>query len=98
MALARSAGSTGFNCSTLFFGVGSIVFFRLFLKSGYIPKVQSVFGIFASILVVLTGLAGLIVPEHADIIQFGWVPMFTSEIVTGLWLLSRGIRLRGHKA
>lgn len=95
MVLARSAGSTGFNFSTLFFGVGSIVFFHLFLKAGYLPKVQSVFGIFASVLVVLTSLSGLVLPEHGDIIQFGWVPMFISEIVTGFWLLFRGIRVHG---
>ena len=98
MTLARSAGSTGFNFSTLFFGVGSIVFFHLFLKAGYLPKVQSVFGIFASILVVLTSFSGLVFPEHGDIIQFGWVPMFISEIVTGLWLLFRGIRIHRHEA
>lgn len=98
MTLARSAGSTGFNFSTLFFGIGSIVFFHLFLKAGYLPKVQSVFGIFASILVVLTSLSGLVFPEHGDIIQFGWVPMFISEIVTGLWLLFRGIRIHRHEA
>lgn len=94
MMLARSAGSTGFNISTLFFGVGSIVFFNLFLKARYIPKVQSVFGIFASILVVFTSLAGLLLPEHAGMIQLGWLPMFISEIVTGLWLLLRGIRVQ----
>ena len=98
MTLARSAGSTGFNFSTLFFGIGSIVFFHLFLKAGYLPKVQSVFGIFASILVVLTSLSGLLLPEHGDIIQFGWVPMFISEIVTGLWLLLRGVKVRQPEA
>lgn len=97
MTLARSVGSAGFNFSTLFFGVGSIVFFHLFLRAGYLPRVQSVFGIFASILVVLTSLSGLIWPEHAGIIQFGWIPMFISEIVTGLWLLFRGIRVHGHE-
>lgn len=98
MTLARSAGSTGFNFSTLFFGIGSIVFFHLFLKAGYLPKVQSVFGIFASILVVLTSLSGLLLPEHGDIIQFGWIPMFISEIVTGLWLLFRGVKVRQPEA
>lgn len=94
MTLVRTAQATGFNFSTLFFGVGSILFFYLFMKARYIPKVQSVFGMFASIVVVLTSLAGLVLPEHGDIIQFGWAPMFISEIVTGLWLLFRGVRVR----
>lgn len=93
MTMTRNSHLVGFNTATLFFSCGSILFFSLFLKSGYLPKVQAGFGIFASILVVLTSLAGLVFPEYGNIVQLGFVPMFISEIVTGLWLLSRGVKV-----
>lgn len=94
MTLARHNHFIGFNISTLFFSFGSILFFKLFLQSGYLPKVQAVLGIFASIMVVLTSVAGLVFPEHGDVVQLGFAPMFISEIVTGLWLLVRGVAVR----
>jgi hypothetical protein len=94
MKLAGSSHFAGFNISTLFFSFGSILFFTLFLKSNYLPKVQALFGIFASVLVVCTSLGNLLFPEYADTIQLGFIPMFISEIVTGLWLLFRSVRVR----
>ena len=92
-AVARNAHFVGFNIATLFFSFGSILFFSLFFRSRYLPKIQSAFGIFASIMVALTSIGSLVVPEYADIVQFGFAPIFISEIVTGLWLLCRGIKL-----
>lgn len=93
MKLANSSHFAGFNMSTLFFSIGSILFFSIFLKSNYLPKVQALFGIFASILVALTSLGNLLLPEYANTIQLGFIPMFISEIVTGLWLMFRGIKV-----
>jgi hypothetical protein len=44
--------------------------------------------------VVCTSLGNLLCPEYADTIQLGFIPMFISEIVTGLWLLFRSVRVR----
>ncbi|MBJ7313205.1 DUF4386 domain-containing protein [Rugamonas sp. CCM 8940] len=93
LTLARHSHFVGFNSSTLFFGCGSILFFSLFLKSAYLPKVQAVIGIAASVLVVLVSLTNFILPEHAALTQFGFAPMFVSEIVSGLYLLVRGIKV-----
>jgi hypothetical protein len=91
--LARHSHFVLFNTSTLFFSCGSILFFSLFLKSAYLPKAQAVFGIAASVLVVLVSLTNFVLPEHAALTQFGFAPMFVSEIVTGLWLLLRGVKV-----
>ena len=91
--LARSANFACFNITTLFFCVGSTLFFYLFLQTRYIPRVLSAFGMFASCVVLLTSLGNLIFPAHADVIQFGWVPIFLSEIVTGFWLMVRGVKV-----
>lgn len=93
MTLARHSHFVLFNTSTLFFSCGSILFFSLFLKSAYLPKAQAVFGIAASVLVVLVSLSNFVLPEHAALTQLGFAPMFVSEIVSGLWLLVRGVKV-----
>ena len=92
IGLARSAGFASFNITTTFFAVGSTLFFYLFLKSRSIPRVLSAFGIFASIVVLFISLANLVLPAYADVIQFGWAPIFIAEITTGLWLWARGVK------
>jgi hypothetical protein len=91
IGLAHSAGFASFNITTTFFSVGSTLFFYLFLKSRSIPRVLSTFGIFASIVVLFTSLGDLVLPAYADVIQFGWAPIFIAEITTGLWLWVRGV-------
>ena len=92
IGLVRSAGSVSFNISTTFFSVGSTLFYFLFFRSRCIPRVLSAFGMFASVVVFFTGLANLVFPEYAKLIQFGWGPIFIAEITTGIWLLVRGVR------
>ena len=92
IGLARSAGFASFNITTTFFAVGSTLFFYLFLRSRSIPRVLSTFGIFASVVVLFISLGDLVLPAYADVIQFGWAPIFIAEITTGLWLLVRGVK------
>lgn len=88
--------SAATNISAIFFGVGSILFFYLFLKSPYIPKVLSAFGLFASVLVPIICFASLISPKHVRIWQFGWLPMAVAEISVGFWLLFKGVNVRSQ--
>jgi hypothetical protein len=91
--LAKSADFASFNIATLFFSFGSILFFYLFLQTRYIPRVLSAFGVFASFVTLLISLGNLIFPAYASVIQFGWAPIFISEITTGIWLWARGVRI-----
>jgi hypothetical protein len=91
--LAKSADFASFNIATLFFSFGSILFFYLFLRTRYIPRVLSAFGVFASAVTLLTSLGDLIFPAHADCIQYGWLPIFVAEIATGIWLWVRGVSI-----
>lgn len=93
VGLAKSVDFVSFNTATLFFSFGSILFFHLFAKTRYIPRVLSVFGVFASVVTLLTSLGNLVFPASADLLQFGWAPIFLAEITTGLWLLVRGVRV-----
>jgi hypothetical protein len=86
------AHTIGFNISSILFSIGSFIFFYLFFKSRYIPKLMSVFGLFASIMITIVGFGILIFPNHSDIILPGWIPMLIAEITIGTRLLFKGLR------
>jgi len=90
--LSSDAGSAGFNIAAIFFSMGSILFFCLFLKSNYIPKVLSALGLFGSVLVPIVCFGSLIVPKYAGKLQFGWLPVAVAEVLVGLWLLFKGVK------
>ena len=85
--LIGQAGSAVVNVSATFFSIGSILFFYLFLKSRYIPRILSAFGVFASVMVTLVCFGSLIFPEHAATLQYGWAPMAIAEVATAFWLM-----------
>jgi hypothetical protein len=87
VSLTRVANSASVNISAIFFSIGSILFFYLFFRSTYIPKVLSAFGVLASIIVTIICFGSLIFPEHSAKLQYGWAPMAIAEVVTGLWLM-----------
>lgn len=91
--LANSADFASFNITTLFFSFGSTLFFWLFLQTRYIPRVLSVLGTFASVVTLLTSLGDLVFPAYSNVIQFGWIPIFVSEIATGIWLLAYAVKV-----
>lgn len=94
----RSAAATaGFNIAALFFSVGSILFFYLFLKSTYIPRILSWWGLLGSVLVPVVCLGTLIAPQRGNLLQLGWLPIGVAEAVVGLWLLIKGIGTAGAK-
>lgn len=95
LAKILSAGyRAGFYTLTIFFSVGSTLFFLLLLESGFIPRLLAIFGFIASILAAILGFMHLVFPTIAAVPGFGgWMPIFIAEIATGLWLLVSGIDL-----
>jgi len=92
----RSAASiVGFNVAAIFFSMGSILFFYLFLRSTYLPRVLSAVGLFGSMLVPIVCFGILIVPQAAKWLVFGWIPIGVAEIAAGLWLLVKGVATSG---
>lgn len=85
--LTRDAGFAAYNISAIFFSIGSILFFYLFFRSRYIPRILSAFGVFASVIVTIMCFGSLIFPEHAATLQYGWAPMAIAEVTTGFWLM-----------
>jgi Domain of unknown function (DUF4386) len=92
VGLTRQAGFATYNISATCFSIGSLIFFYLFYKSGYIPRILSAFGVFASVVVTVICLGSLIFPEYSGKLQYGWAPMAVAEVVLGLWLLIKGVK------
>jgi Domain of unknown function (DUF4386) len=94
-SLARvvdSAAGSGFNISMTFLAVGSTIFFYLFYKSRYIPRLLAGWGVFSSVLMLIVSLAMILFPDDIRTLQYGWGPMGITEIGTALWLTIVGIR------
>lgn len=94
LTIAHTIDAASFSITTLMFSFGSTIFFYLFFKSAYIPKVLAAFGVFASVVIAGLSLSDLVLPEYAGFIQAGWLPIFAAEIITGFWLLFRGVRVQ----
>jgi len=94
LSALASLFSSDWNIGAIFFGIGSILFFYLFLESAYIPKALSALGFYASVLVPIVSLGCLLSPQHAKMLQFGWLPIALAEISVGLWLLIKGINVQ----
>jgi len=87
VGLTDDAASVAFNIQAIFFSIGSMLFFYLFFKSRYIPRILSAFGVFASVIVTIICFGSLIFPEYAATLQYGWVPLAIAELITGFWLM-----------
>jgi len=71
--------------------VGSIIVFYLFLKSRFIPKALSIWGIASYSLVLIGSLISLIFSGDAYMILGSQTIIF--ELVIGFWLLFKGINV-----
>lgn len=78
----------------IFLGLGSTVFNYLLFKSGYIPKVLAAWGIFASLLLLISQFVIIIFPEvEKTIIPACYGPIAIDEIALGFWLLFKGVNI-----
>lgn len=85
--LTRAFGNAATNVGAVFFSIGSLLFFLLFLRSPYIPRTLAYVGVVASPIVTVLCIGSAIFPEHAGILQFGWAPMAVAEVGTGVCLM-----------
>jgi len=79
----------GYAVLMVFYCLGGILFYYLFLKSKYVPKVLSLFGIIAASL----GLIGtLFVLFDYNVPFYVFLPILPFELSIGVWLMVKGIR------
>ena len=80
----------------MLFSIGSLLFFYLFFKSRYIPRILSAFGAFSSVIVIIICFGSLIFPEHSATLQYGWAPMAIAEVTTGFWLMLFAVKTQAR--
>src|SRR5438552_11500226 len=77
-----------------FFGLAATVCAWLWLKSNYIPRVLSIFGVIASAWCVFCAFVYLIFPQFNKIVN-DYVfdsPMALFELIVSIWLLFKGLK------
>ena|ERR1700691_977608 len=97
----RSIAGATENLGGICFGIGTLLFYYLFFKSRYIPRVLAGLGVFAS--VTWTGLyfANLVFPEQHSLFQLiCFPPMALADVTTGCYLLFFAVNteIRGNRA
>ena len=88
-----------FNINMLFFGLGAFLFYYLFLKSKYIPKIFSIWGIVSSFLALIGILFALFSYElNMFVYLIAFLPILPLELSLGVWLIVKGFRPHEIKA
>ncbi len=82
-----------YDAQMIFYCVGGILFYYLFLKSKYVPKVLSLWGITAAS---LAFIGYLFVVFGYDIPLYVFFPIFPFEIAIGVWLMVKGFNSTGR--
>lgn len=79
----------GYNVLMVFYCLGGILFYYLFLKSKYVPKVLPLWGI----LVASLGFIGtLFVLFDYNVPMYVFLPILPFELAIGVWLMVKGFR------
>jgi hypothetical protein len=83
----------------IFLGLGSTIFNYLLFKSRYIPKALAAWGIFASLLLLMSQFPIIIFPAiEKIIIPACYGPIAIDEIALGFWLLIKGANIPEMKS
>jgi hypothetical protein len=71
--------------------LGSTIFFCLFFKARYIPRLLAGFGVLASLLLGVLAFALILVPDRLSGFEMmAMAPLGIAEVTTGIWLLFAG--------
>jgi hypothetical protein len=79
----------GYTAHMFFYCMGGLLWYYLFYKSRYVPRVISLWGIVA----VSVGLVGIVSEFfNTDVPTLVYIPIGLFELAIGSWLLLRGIQ------
>ena len=91
--LLSQTSASGIDVSVLCFAVGSTLFFYLFWRSAYVPRILAGWGLSGSVVALAAFSGSLLFPQSSEVLRgIGAVPIGVAEPVVGAWLLIRGIR------
>ena len=84
--------AAGLDVVLVFIGIGGTLFFYLFLKSKYIPKILSYWGILTYLTMLILSLSSIVIPNFPESVKMiFFIPGALFEIIIGLWLVIKGI-------
>ena len=78
-----------YDVQMVFYCIGGLLFYYLFLKSKYVPKVLSILGIVVASLGFIGELFAIF---GYDVPLYVFLPILPFELAIGLWLMVKGIR------
>ena len=94
LSILHSTYGSTFTIVAIFLGLGSTIFSYLLFKSRYIPRALAAWGIFSSLLLMMTEFAIIIFPDLQKIlIPVCYGPIVISEVAVGFWLLFKGANI-----
>lgn len=88
--VARRSAGVGIQTAWMFQGLGSVLFFLLFWRSRYLPRAVAGLGIVGSGVVVFMAATMCVFPERINELKLVGLPGMLAEVVTAVWLLTRG--------
>jgi hypothetical protein len=91
-AVLQQGANYGIYVAWMLMGLGYALFFLLFKRSGYLPSALAGFGVVASLLLVAVPMGSFVLPQYAGMLKGLLVVTLISEIVTAVWLLTKGLR------
>jgi len=80
----------------MFLGLDLMLFFYLFYRSNYIPRVMAGFGVLSYALIFIHALGIIVVPDVSTkpVVQaVAYIPSCLAELVVGIWLLVKGLNI-----
>jgi len=94
LSILHTTYALSFVVVAIFLGLGSMIFNYLLFKSKYIPKLLAGWGVFASLLLLISQFAIIVFPAiEKIIIPACYAPIALDEIALGFWLLLKGAKI-----
>ena len=94
VAVSQRAAGAGVTTAWMFLGAGATLFFLLFRRSRYLPRVLADFGIVTSVVLAGMAAAAFVFPERTNELKLFGLPALLIEVATALYLLIKGLQPR----
>ena len=91
VATAQRAASEGVETAWIFQGLGALLFFVLFLRSGYLPRALAVLGIVTAVLFLPAPAVMFVFPQWINGLKLVGLPAFAVDVALASWLLAKGL-------
>ena len=99
-ALARfflKLSGIGYYVLLVIMGIGAGVYCYLFYISNYIPKALSIWGMVSYTTMIIYGLINIALQDAPRELAYAMAPGALFELIMGLWLVFKGIKLNQHQ-